>query len=190
MNNSENIIAVVLCGGESKRMGQDKGLIPIDNITWSEHMAKKLTANGLPAVISINSSQRDSYLNIFPVDSLIEDKADVKGPLRGLLSAHEKFPEKDILLLGCDLIDMDAATLKALINIYITEDSYEYYTYMESDFAETLCSIYTSKALKQVADKVRLHQLEKFSLHGLLDSGKTKRIPVKDRSSFRNYNQL
>lgn len=190
MNSAENIIAVVLCGGESKRMGQDKGLILIDSITWSEHMAKKLTVIGLPVVISIKHSQRDDYLKIFSAGSLIEDSADVKGPLRGLLSVHEQFPEKDILLMGCDLIDMDATTLQALINIYITEDFYEYYTYMESNFAETLCSIYTSKALKLVANKVRLNQLEKFSLHGLLDSGKTKRIPVADRSSFKNYNQL
>ncbi len=69
MNNPENIIAVVLCGGESKRMGQDKGLIPIDSITWAEHMAKKLTAIGLPVVISIKHSQRDDYLSIFTPDS-------------------------------------------------------------------------------------------------------------------------
>ncbi len=103
---------------------------------------------------------------------------------------HGQFPEKDILLLGCDLIDMSTSTLQTLINIYIREDSFEYYTYVESDFAETLCSIYTSKALKEVANKARRHQLEKFSLHGLLDSGKTKRIPVADKSSFKNYNQL
>ena len=190
MNRSEHIIGVVLCGGESKRMGQDKGLIRIGNITWSEHMALKIVALGLPVRISINKSQYDKYRDLFPSGYLIEDNADVKGPLRGLLSAHAQLPDKNILLLGCDLIDMNETTLEALINSFETDGSYEYYTYMESNFAETLCTIYTSKALSKVADQVRLHQLKKFSLHGLLDSGKTKRIPVPDKISFKNYNQL
>jgi len=122
-------------------------------------MAKKITSLGLPVLISINHNQRHKYLDLFPPDSLIEDITYVRGPLRGLLSAHEQFPDKDILLLGCDLIDMDTATLEKLISNYKTDGTYEYYTYMESDFAETLCSIYTSKVLKGVANKAKLHKL-------------------------------
>jgi hypothetical protein len=43
---------------------------------------------------------------------------------------------------------------------------------------------------QKVAAKVKQYQSEKFSLHGVLDSGKTKRIPVTDQSGFRNYNRL
>ena len=54
MNNKANLLGVVLCGGESKRMGSDKGLLQLNGKTWSQHVAQKFHDQNLPVVVSIN----------------------------------------------------------------------------------------------------------------------------------------
>src|SRR5438270_354520 len=115
-----NLLGVVMSGGQSRRMGTDKGLIPYMDTYWAVHVANKLTTAGLPVVVSINDTQQEKYRVIFPSQELIVDYVDVNGPLRGLLSVHAIYPQKDLLLLACDMIEMETGTLKNLINIYQT----------------------------------------------------------------------
>ena len=186
----DNLIGVVLCGGESKRMGSDKGLMKIDGVTWAQHIAAKLSAFNIPVYISINGLQFELYNEIFPSEQLIKDHIDIKGPLKGLLSVHEKFPSKDILLMACDLIDMDEQTLKSLIEIYHTNKQFDFFAYQHNQFTEPFCAIYTSKGLKPVLQKAAMHTLEKFSFQNVLDEGNTKRIPVENKASFKNLNTI
>ena len=41
--NDNNILAVVLAGGKSKRFGEDKNLAKLGDITLLEHVLKKVT---------------------------------------------------------------------------------------------------------------------------------------------------
>src|SRR5690349_13098964 len=118
MNSRTNLLGVVLCGGESKRMGSDKGLLVLNGKTWSEHIADKLKLLNLPVVVSINQSQRELYNRIFSEKHLIVDELPMHGPLNGLLTVHKASPAKDILLFACDLIEMDETTIINLIDAY------------------------------------------------------------------------
>ena len=185
----KNIVGVVLCGGESKRMGSDKGLLERDGKTWAELTAAKLVSLKIPVVISINDQQLELYAKLFPADELIIDGIDIQGPMKGLLSVHQKYPEQDILLMACDLLDMDEPTLNNLIDKYKSEDDYDFFVYYE-EYAEPFCAIYTSRGLKPVLEKAQLHSLIKFSFQSILDEGNTLRIPITQKSSFRNYNTI
>jgi molybdopterin-guanine dinucleotide biosynthesis protein A len=186
---TENLLGVVLCGGESKRMGSDKGLIRINDSSWAEHVAQKLVALHIPVVISINEQQKSSYNSIFPGVQLVIDNIDIKGPLRGLLSVHEKYPTKDILLMACDLIDMNQQMFTTLIETYKANNAFDYYVY-QNDFPEPFCAIYTARGLKAVFRQASLHSLKKFSFQNLLQEGNTFKIQTTDKSSFKNYNTI
>ncbi|MBC7912889.1 MAG: molybdenum cofactor guanylyltransferase [Pyrinomonadaceae bacterium] len=186
----ENLLGVVLCGGESKRMGRDKGLLDRDGQTWAVSIAEKLKECGLEVVISINEKQQDSYQHIFPDTPLLVDHLPIDGPLDGLLSVHRNFPENDILLMACDLIDMQQITILNLIKSYQQNSAYEYYVYQQNGFTQPFCAIYTAKGLQAVYQSFEENALLKYSLHDRFEAGNTLYIPVDDELSFKNYNSL
>ena len=185
----EKLLGVVLCGGESKRMGADKGLIEKDGRTWAQIVGDKLQAVGIEVVYSVNSQQLDTYQSYIPLDRLIVDKIEIQGPLRGLLSVYDKHRDRDLLLMACDLIEMDEETLSLLIEHYKSNSSNDFVVY-QHEFAEPFCAIYTSRGLQPVLDRARNQQLTRFSFQNILEEGNTLRIPVMNKPSFNNYNTI
>lgn len=190
MNPDQSIVGVVLCGGESKRMGSDKGLLPIHNTRWANYIADMLQALQIPVLVSINLSQRDSYRNLFRPEQLIIDNMAVAGPLKGILSVHEQYPENDLLIMACDMVDMEAPTLCSLMKLYQANPSFNYYIYQHGSFAEPFPGIYTSTGLKKVMGKVVSQALHNTSLKSILQGSDSMGILIKDKTSFGNYNSL
>lgn len=187
---TDTVLGVVVCGGESKRMGSDKGLLPLRGTarTWAQQVAGILSNCNLPLVISINKTQVASYSLLFPSEQLILDQGIGGGPLNGLLSVHQKYPGKDLLLLGCDMIRIDQATLNHLLTIYQEHPTFDYYIHEQDGFFEPLCAIYSSKALDEIIDRLNAHELTSFALHKIISSSNYKSIPVTDKKPFSNYN--
>ncbi len=185
-----NLLGVVLCGGESKRMGTDKGLIQQGDQTWAQKVAGKMTELGFPVVVSINDKQIEDYGRLFPPDQLVIDSVDINGPLRGLLTVHQQFPHNDILLMACDLIDMDRVTIENLIAVAQAEQEYEFYAYENHGLLEPFCAIYTSNGLKAVSDKTVHHALFQNSFQSVLANGKTRKVVLDNPVPFRNYNTM
>ena len=186
-NNKSNLLAVVLCGGESKRMGSDKGLLQLEGKTWTEHIVQKLEEENLPVLISINKQQQEPYSKIFKKEELVVDQLPMHGPLNGLLTVHQQNPQKDILLIACDLIDMDKSILEELINNYEKNEA-DYFAYEENNFFQPLCAIYTSTALKSLLDRLMSGSLANYSFQYILNNSKTHRLHSSFKKAFENHN--
>jgi molybdopterin-guanine dinucleotide biosynthesis protein A len=179
-----------MCGGLSLRMGTDKGLIPIGNICWSAFMVQKLLAVNLPFCISINASQVASYSPFFSEEQLVIDSMAIGGPLNGLLSVHHKYPDNNLLLLACDMINMQQETLSRLIKTFNDEPDHDFYVYQHGAFAEPFCGIYTSDGLKKVLQNNDITALSNMSLQKVFNHGITRRLAIVEPESFNNYNTL
>jgi Molybdopterin-guanine dinucleotide biosynthesis protein A len=184
----ENLLGVILCGGESKRMGADKGLLPIRNTIWAKHMHEKLAYLHIPVVYSINPRQALAYREEIVPELLVVDNVDVNGPLKGLLSVHQHYPGKDLLLLACDMLDLDAFTIQTLVQEYQRDNQYDFYVFQDDNFAQPFCGIYTRTGLAKVYGRIMIGRLDNFSLQAVLDEGHTLRLPIKNQQVFRNYN--
>lgn len=185
---ADRLLGVVLCGGESRRMGADKGSMLKDGIPWARYIADKLAPFRLPVVFSVSPQQRETYSAFIPAGQLIMDNLPIAGPLKGLLSVYERFPFNDLLLLACDMLDLDEATIGKMISVY--RGGYDFYVYQEGEFAQPFCGIYTSGGLGPAYKLALQGGLRDFGLQSMLNGGKTKRIPVDRQEAFGNYNFL
>lgn len=185
----QDLLAVILCGGESKRMGSDKGLLPTEGTVWARNVAGKLSFLDIPVIFSINASQVEKYSAHIPENQLIIDSVDVSGPLKGLLSVHQQYPQRNLLLLACDMLDLDKPTIEHIIEVYVNDKGYDFYVYQDTDYAQPFCGIYTAKGLVAVLEKAAAHSLEKFSLQQVLNNGNTKRLTIINSAAFKNYNE-
>lgn len=182
------IRGLVLCGGESKRMGKDKGLIALGSGNWALVAVQKLEKLNIPVNISINPAQLQTYGHFFSAEQLIIDSTHAKGPLQGLLSTHLNYPDDDLLLLACDMIEMDTGTLKFLMDSVITFPGYDYYVYAREDFMEPLCAVYPSATLKKLHQELEQGNLSGFSLYKLIKKGNYNSLPISNIQTFNNYN--
>lgn len=184
----ESLLAVILCGGESRRMGSDKGLLPIRNTIWAKYMHEKLAMFHIPVVYSVNRQQVLNYCEEISPELLVVDNFDVDGPLKGLLSVHQQYPDKDLLLLACDMLDLDAITIDNILQEYVRDNQYDFYVYQDAEYAQPFCGIYTRTGMEKVAGRIMIGRLNNYSFQAILDEGCTFRMPVRHHHVFRNYN--
>lgn len=183
------MIGLVLAGGKSSRMGQDKGLMHDEcGNSWAKKAQQLLIESQLTCYISINTRQRKSYSELFPPIDLLEDLENiyVEGPLKGLLSAHVRFPSENILVIASDLLHLQVMQISHLISFQANDTKHEIWVYGNQAKPEPLCAIYSAHILA----KIIANPPEKFSLMSLLKRHKTAflNIPKDEIACFTNFN--
>jgi molybdopterin-guanine dinucleotide biosynthesis protein A len=106
------LYGLVLAGGKSVRMGNDKGVMlwhGKEQRYYMAHMLEKLCSE---VCISCRAEQQDSISNHFET---IADNYEGAGPLIGILSAFKAYPQAAWLVVACDLPLLDLATLEYLV---------------------------------------------------------------------------
>ena len=185
------MLGVVLCGGQSSRMGSDKGLLMLNGKTWTQKAIDTLSNFQIPIVISVNKNQYQDYSIIFPLNTLIPDDPtlQLQGPLCGLLSVHLKFPEEDLLILACDMPLIDIELIKELLAKYNTETA-DAFIYTNDNKPEPMPGIYTSKGLEYVHHLYITDQLPRHSMKYMLEhiSTSISPLPIDKKNCFRNFN--
>jgi len=185
------MIGVVLCGGQSTRMGSDKGLMKYKSFSFAELAISKLPKSIEQVVLSVNAAQYISYFEKFQELAIVEDDMTlaVYGPLKGILSVHLKYPTEDLLVLACDMLAMHTDVLNYLINTNFIkkEDAFVFQT---NENIEPLCAIYTAKGLTKIYQLYNQGQLKNHSMQYVLESILTCYLPVDQewKNYFNNYN--
>ena len=148
MKNIDKPMGLVIAGGESKRMGTDKGSLTYHEKPQRYHLYDMLTGSidslCRTALISCNSDQTTSIAKEYEV---IEDLPEYQniGPMAGLLSAFSKFPNNDFLVVGCDYPFITSEHLKIFIKS-IKRESLAAAFYNIDDKYEPLLAWYSKEA--------------------------------------------
>jgi molybdopterin-guanine dinucleotide biosynthesis protein A len=183
---------LILCGGQSTRMGTDKGLILNEVRTWAQTAMDRLAALSIPVSISVNALQYDSYRAVFPDVALVQDDPTlgIRGPLLGVLSAHVAHPAAAVFVLACDMPLMDVSIPKQLFEQYRDDEDHEAFVFTNEEEPEPLCGIYTTAGLRKIFDALQSGSLQKHSMKyalGLLAVRYTALTDIQ-KPCFRNFN--
>ena len=186
------MLGVVLSGGQSSRMGSDKGLLMTNGKTWAQQAYDKLQKFEIPVVISINPLQQSLYADIFPSELLIHDLETLafKGPLAAVLSVHARYPEEDLFVLACDMTDMQTSILRELYDHYRQKPFFDAFVFSIDGEPEPLCSIYTHKGLATILKRHLTKEILKKSMKKMLECLPAMWIPVptEKQAYFKNVN--
>ena len=183
---------VVLSGGQSSRMGTDKGLMIHNDQYWAEIALNKLAGLGIPSGVSVSASQKSAY-GVLPAYTVLytdQSVLDVHGPLLGVLSAHVCFPEEDLFILACDLLLISHEELEQLYQVYREKPQYEAFIFTKKDEPEPLCGVYTSKGLKKIKTLLDEGGLIRHSMKFVLSRLAVYKIPLtaENQLHFKNFN--
>lgn len=138
------LIGLVLAGGESTRMQQNKSLITYHEKPQWLHLFQLLETKCGQCYIS--TTEKNAHL--YDSKPLIIDVLKGFGPLAGILSALLKNKDKAILVLACDLPLLNQETLDQIINERDASKMATTFLNPESNFLEPLITIYEPKALQ------------------------------------------
>jgi molybdenum cofactor guanylyltransferase len=134
------VAGFVLTGGESSRMGRDKGLLPWGGGTLVERVAAEVReAAGTVAIIG--RAAEYSHLGLRVLD---EDFPNC-GPLSGIEAALRQMTGEWALVTACDMPGLTSAWLRHLIAIAQESERVAVITSSGDGWLEPLCAVYHAR---------------------------------------------
>lgn len=171
-------IGLVVCGGQSSRMGYDKSLLLYHDKPQRYHVYNMLQPFCENVFISCNAEQAK---NMEPGYDLLPDHPSYSkiGPMAALLSAFKEFPGKNILFIGCDYPLLTAVDLRSFAVYCGTDTAISFYNEQENVYDPLLAWYpYSSAEVVKNMEKSGEYSLQHF----LKASGAVKFAPVNKRS--------
>ena len=143
---------LVLAGGRSLRMGEDKG-----NIAWHGKPQRLYVADVLANLcadvyISCRAEQENEIP--YPYKSL-KDTVDAGGPVVGILSAFARFPDVAWLVVACDLPLLNPDTLENLVHQRAPEMNVTAYRSPTDGLPEPLIAIWEPSSRPLLVDYLK-----------------------------------
>ena len=171
-----DLVGIALCGGESRRMKTDKALLNYGNSPQWKKVHQLLQPFCEKVVISINEKQWEDWAKENPYEFIIDEKKYANhGPLTGVLSVIEKFPESALMIVGTDFPFLKLENLIHLNNH--RSPLYEAACFKKDGFLQPLISIIEKESVVKLLE---FYKQGNDSLRKFLGEIRTKEIELSD----------
>lgn len=141
------IFGLILAGGYSRRMGQDKALLEFHGKPQVEYLFDLLQRYCTKVFLSKRSDQA-AYKNIPPINDT--DEFSDHGPLSGILSAMKEYPDANWLIVACDLPFITDKTIQTLLNKRDPRKTATAFISVQDALPEPLCAIWEGHAYSSI----------------------------------------
>jgi molybdopterin-guanine dinucleotide biosynthesis protein A/molybdopterin-guanine dinucleotide biosynthesis protein len=136
--------ALILAGGKSQRMGQDKAQIEYHHESQGQYLAKLLSPYCSNVFFSCRKEQQDeAHLQGFPQ---IHDQFLNIGPVGGILSYFQQYHSSRLLVVACDMPFIDHNSVQQLIDQLDPFKLATVFENTEKKWPEPLFAIYHPKS--------------------------------------------
>ena len=136
------VYGLLLAGGQSRRMGSDKALLIRDGKSQLEHIGI-LLGDVCDRVFVSTRQDQQAEPERCRFEQIIDRYQDI-GPVAGILSAMDEYPDVDWLVVACDLPNVDAQTLNFLLEHRSRDLPFTAFRSSYDDLPEPLCAVYRS----------------------------------------------
>lgn len=178
--------AIILAGGKSERMQQDKALLSLDGMTFLEHIVTSMLALTNDIIVVVDIENKYSL----PYGSMVVDVFPDSGPVGGIITGLMSAGQGTHYVVPCDMPAINTNLLHVLYQAAISPLD-AVVAEIEGE-AQPLCAVYRSTAMPKL-----LSYLEsgKRSARGALATLHVRRIGEgvlrrldPDLASFNNIN--
>ena len=173
------INGLILSGGLSTRMGEDKRLIKYHDKTQEQYLFDLLTPYCSAVYVSLSQNQQTDLPHIFDLD------LSIKSPIVGIVSAFDKNSETAWLVVACDMPFVNQEVIEYLIKHRNTEKFATAFENPEEHFPEPLLTIYEPKIFQKLQEAV--NQCMKSPMK-VLQSLDIELLEVSDNKMLMNIN--
>ncbi|MEA5461039.1 NTP transferase domain-containing protein [Arcicella sp. LKC2W] len=146
--NKISFSALILSGGLSSRMGEEKRLIHYHGKTQEQYLFDLLNSYCSDVYVSINQNQTTNLPHIQDLD------LPIKSPMVGILSAFQKNPNMAWLVVACDMPFVDKKTIEFILQHRKPEKYATAFENPEEHFPEPLLTIYEPKIYPNLQEAV------------------------------------
>lgn len=154
-----NCTALILAGGESRRMGQDKAQLLLGEYTLLQHIISTLQPLFVDVMVSVREPRTDCAL------PQICDSTEHAGPLAGLLAGMTQTQTAWLFVVACDM-PFISPPLVQVLSAYRNE-LWDAVVPVVDGHPQPLAAFYATRLIDTV--RANLNSSGKHSLRALLD---------------------
>ena len=165
--NIKTLLAVIIAGGKSSRMGRDKALLPVGGKPMAQLLVDRFRADGFAVALSVARKGQ------FPIEGAAEltDAFPGMGPLNGIVAAFSETDAQQILLVAADMPKAAPALARRLEEL--RGDCDACVIRRGNGTVETLFGIYTRACC---AEALRCLESGRRSIRAVLDSVRVRYV--------------
>ncbi|MDD2550044.1 MAG: molybdenum cofactor guanylyltransferase [Bacilli bacterium] len=172
--------AIILAGGKSSRMGQDKALLPIGNIPLIQHIINQLQEHFDELIIGANNPQLYAFTGL----RVVSDLERGKGPLMGIYTCLKASSNQVNFITACDIPEMNINLIRNMINL---AGAYGIVVPVSaSGYYEPLYAVYQKGMYKQAK---QLLSNNSGRIIDLINAANIKTVDFKDSDWHQNLNK-
>lgn len=178
------VYGLVLAGGHSRRMRQDKAFLQYHaqpQYLHTYHLLQKICPR---AYLSCRPDQVEQFQKLSPEITLVPDQYQAIGPMAALLSAFQG-QKVAWLALACDMPLIGLDTLAYLLHQRNPSAIATTYQLRDNHFPETLCTIWEPAAYPLLEQARQTHN---YSLTRLLKQPAVRVLEPKHPTALSNIN--
>ncbi len=172
---------LVLCGGQSQRLGRPKYLECVHNLPLYLHWSYTLQRLNIPPFLSLNHQQPIPPGGI----PIIRDAAAMAGPLSGIVAAFRQFPNDEWLVVACDLVYASESNLRQLLEVDFNQCDAVAFENPEQNLPFALLTLYTPRAHPILEEEFKTER--KSALSALMKMN-THIVPLEDGLTVKGIN--
>jgi molybdopterin-guanine dinucleotide biosynthesis protein A len=174
------VSGLILCGGESSRMGEEKCFLQYNARPQWEHLVRLLEPLCSGVMVSCQVRQLARLSETLPSlphsPMLVADLPEYAGhgPMSGLLTGFDHRPDRSLLLIGCDYPFLTKQDLALLIGARQKDADAVCFTREQDGMDEPLVAVYERTSmpvirecfqqgqysLREALQKIRIHRLK------------------------------